>query len=188
MREITEATSALTVRDSKGPNRTSRSIGTMTENNQAPIREQSVILPKNAALFSGVDAQISHWTFDEEVDRTRKLFEPLKIVLETMKLLQKPITGTTTTQSVDQGFIVIACFSFLPGLVRIVYSQDQTITWNSKCSSLNESNGRFIMICIKTKWVHRLKDLLYMQLLEKRRTSYCNCVGGLKRDWFEMSL
>lgn len=188
MRQATEATSTLTFRDSKGPDETSRSIGTMTENDQVLTPGHSVILPTTAPSASQIDAQISHLTFDEEVDRTRKLFEPSKIILETMKLLEQPITDTKTKQSAHKGLIVIASFWFLPGLVRILFSLKQTTTWKSKCAALNAENGRLTIICIKSKWVRRVKDLLYMQLLEKRRTSYCTCAGRLKRDWFEMSL
>ena len=133
-------------------------------------------------------SQTSHFTFDSDVDRFRKLLDPTKIAVEVLELLQTPIT--VKDHALDRSFLLISQFHILPGQVRIGCSTKtprNNLPWGCEVLKRNEPHAKFIWIA--SKYSQRVKEILHLELLGKRRKALeCSCRCKIAPDWFEISL
>ena len=163
--------------------------------NQAPSTQALQISPVFvSAQINPSDGDPSspatHFFFDSDIDRSRRLLDPTKIALELLELLKTPIVWNPKDPELDKGFLLISQFHLFPGHVRIGRSTRGpriNLPWSCKVLKANEPRATFIWI--GSKYSRRVRDILLVELLNKRRKAFeCDCKCKSAPDWFEMNL
>ena len=178
-----------------GGNSTMLHVGCAAKPSQTPNAqglEMSPIFMSGHMKPSDQDStsQASHFTFDSDVDRFRRLLDPTKIALEVLELLQTPIVMNLEDPALDKGFLLISQFHFLPGHIRIGRSTRgprTNLPWSCEVLKSNEPRATFIWIGCKHS--QRVREILHLELLNMRRKVLeCSCKAKIAPDWFEINL
>lgn len=188
--------SAATIEGLASPKRTdvlTRPVDELSQPHGAQALQKSQ--PTSSTLWGINDSdlclQALHFSFDSDIDRTRKLLEPSKIAKEVLHLVQTPLMNRMDDSLLNKGYLLISRFAFLPDHIRLGHTKKGPRTdlrWG--CEVLRANDRYATLIWIKSKWPRRVKNLVAIELLEKRRKAFkCDCKGNnFSPDWYEMSL
>lgn len=137
----------------------------------------------------------SHYTFNGQDDQYTRLLDSSKVAKETIKLLQEPVTtsGFLRSPGNAQGYIAIICFTLHPSLLMIIPSTDSpSAGLPLSCRTLQANSETARVTWIKTKYVHRVKELAHLELLQNVRRSicgYCNIsLSSSENAWYDVGL